>query len=81
MMPTRVGSMRHCHPACSTRARIAFACSGVGQRNVLPADVEEFRTDRFFELTYLSAQRRLSGAQACRCARKAELFGDRNEVA
>ena len=55
--------------------------SGVGQRDVLPAAVEQFHADRFFELTYLLAQRRLSGAQACRRTREAELFGDRNEVA
>ena len=54
---------------------------GVGQRDVLPATVEQFHADRFFELAYLLAQRRLSGAKSCRRTRKAELFGDGNEVA
>jgi hypothetical protein len=48
---------------------------------VLPAAVEQLRSQRFFEPTDLLAQRRLSGAQARRCSRKAELFGDRDEIA
>ena len=55
--------------------------SRIGQRDVLPATVEQFRADRFFQLAYLLAQRRLSRAKSCRCAREAELFGDRHEVA
>jgi hypothetical protein len=55
--------------------------SGVGQRDVLPATVEQFRADQFFELTYLLAQRRLSGANSHRRTREAELFGDRDEIA
>jgi hypothetical protein len=48
---------------------------------VLPATVEQFHVDGFFELTYLLAKRRLSGAQFRRRTCEAELFGDRNEVA
>src|SRR5688572_29020986 len=55
--------------------------AGVGQRDMLPATVEQLDADRFFELAYLLAQRRLSGAKPCRRTREAELFGDRNEVA
>jgi hypothetical protein len=53
----------------------------VGQRDVLPATVEQFRADRFFELTYLLAERRLRGPNSGRRTREAKLFGDRNEVA
>jgi hypothetical protein len=54
--------------------------SGVGQRDVLPATVEQFHADRFLELTYLLAQRRLSGAKASRRTCEAELLGDGSEV-
>jgi hypothetical protein len=53
---------------------------GVSQGNVLPAAIEQLRSDQFFELTDLLAQRRLSRAQAGGGAREVELFGHRNEV-
>jgi hypothetical protein len=55
--------------------------SRIGQCDVLPAAIEQFRADGFFELTDLLAQRRLSRAQACRCTCEAELFSDRDEIA
>src|SRR5688500_2354057 len=54
--------------------------AGIGQRDVLPAPIEQLHADRSFELAYLLAQRRLSGAKPCRRTREAELFGDRDEV-
>jgi hypothetical protein len=53
----------------------------VGQRDVLPITVEQFHADRFLELTYLLAQRRLRRANSGRRTREAKLFGDRDEVA
>ena len=55
--------------------------SRVGERDVLPAAIEQFDAHYFFELTYLLTQRRLSGANSYRCTREAKLFGDRDEVA
>ena len=53
----------------------------VGQRDVVPAAIEQLHADRFLELTDLLAQRRLRGAKACSRTREAELFGNRNVIA
>ena len=53
----------------------------MGQRDVLAAPVEQLHSDGSLELTDLLAQRRLSRAEARGCTGKAELFGDRNEIA
>jgi hypothetical protein len=53
----------------------------VGQRDVLPAAVQQLDSDRFLELTDLLTQRRLGRAQACGRTREAELLGNRNEIA
>src|SRR5512139_2056251 len=48
--------------------------SGIGQRDMLPAAVEQPYADRLLELTDLLAQRRLSGAKPRRRTRKVEVL-------
>jgi hypothetical protein len=54
--------------------------SGIRQRDVLPAAIEQRHADGFLEMTDLLTQGWLGSAKACRRTREAELFGDGNEI-